>query len=735
MSRIYSAVVLLLSLAGGVIAQPLADRVPDDAMLYVGWAGAETLGEAYKGSNLKAILDNSKIRELFTQFIPQGAKKIIENEPDAEKPLTMLMTIAPSMWKHPHALFASIDFSNPDQPVPHIALICKAGADAPRVHQQITEILAEIGDTPIPVHDLKQDDLVGITIGYEEAEQALAGGRGSGPIGRSIAFMTALKQVQAHPALICYVDVEKLITQAEAAFLKSNAPEEVKEKVPKALDASGLRGLKRVIRSSAFDGKDWMSVTFVEVPAPRTGLLSAVDSEPVSPDLLKAIPADATFVATTRFDLAKLIQEIRTAAGAVDPRGQQFVDMGIGGVQVALAKNPLTDILEPMGQDWAMYCAPSVSGNGLLGLVVLNKLDDAAKAQAAYPTAWINLSNWAAIAMQQAEAEVEIRGRMTKIGDLNVFYAGLPIAAPAWTLKDGYLFAGLYPQSAAAGARALSKMGGKSISDNERFQALQKRLAVSNPVSFSFYDLPAIAGQGSMYGQLLMIARYGGFGDLFGVPMPEPLLPPLDVLQQHLGPAGSVAWIDDAGYHCKSVTPFPGAKLLSEPGMISSAGAPLFAALGMGIALPAMSQSREQAMRVHCSSNLRQIGQGILIYANDHQGSYPPDLGTLVKTVDMTAMAFDCPGGRTDLPDVSNMTPDQIADWINSNSSYVYIGQNLKNDAPAETIVVYEKPSEHNYAGMNILYADGHVEFQSIWNARDALAKQGVELDVTRQRR
>src|SRR5262245_1389317 len=133
MSRIICAAVLVLSLASGLLAQPLADRVPDDAMIYRGWAGAEALGDSFKGSNLKAVLDNSKLRELFTQFTPQGAKKIIEHEPDAEKPLTMLMAIAGPMWKHPHAVFGSIDFTNPDEPVPHIVLICKAGPDAAKL--------------------------------------------------------------------------------------------------------------------------------------------------------------------------------------------------------------------------------------------------------------------------------------------------------------------------------------------------------------------------------------------------------------------------------------------------------------------------------------------------------------------------------------------------------------------------------------------------------------------------
>jgi hypothetical protein len=247
------------------------------------------------------------------------------------------------------------------------------------------------------------------------------------------------------------------------------------------------------------------------------------------------------------------------------------VDKGLGGVQLALAKNLQTDILEPLGSDWAAYCSPTVAGNGILGMTIVNKLDDPAKAQAALPTASINLSNWIAVMMSKSNAEVEIRVRNTKVGDQTVYYFGLPIAAPSWTMKDGYLYLGLYPQSAAAGARSTAR-GGKSITENERFLAIQKRLGVKDACAFSFFDLQTTAAQGSTYQQLMLIARYAGFGDLFGVPVPEPLVPTLDVLQQQLGPAGSATWIDDAGIHEKSVSPFPGSKMLSEPGMVSSAG-------------------------------------------------------------------------------------------------------------------------------------------------------------------
>ena len=46
-------------------------------------------------------------------------------------------------------------------------------------------------------------------------------------------------------------------------------------------------------------------------------------------------------------------------------------------------------------------------------------------------------------------------------------------------------------------------------------------------------------------------------------------------------------------------------------------------ALLISILLPALNAAKERANRVKCSSNLRQVGQGLLLYANDNKGIYP----------------------------------------------------------------------------------------------------------------
>jgi prepilin-type processing-associated H-X9-DG protein len=100
----------------------------------------------------------------------------------------------------------------------------------------------------------------------------------------------------------------------------------------------------------------------------------------------------------------------------------------------------------------------------------------------------------------------------------------------------------------------------------------------------------------------------------------------------------------------------------------------LICCLGLGILVGCFTRttSRGPANRVKCASNLRQIGQAMMLYANDHKGAYPrvifvagadpkPVWGTaapdpndvtatmflLLRTQDLTADAFVCPS--TDL--------------------------------------------------------------------------------------
>lgn len=54
---------------------------------------------------------------------------------------------------------------------------------------------------------------------------------------------------------------------------------------------------------------------------------------------------------------------------------------------------------------------------------------------------------------------------------------------------------------------------------------------------------------------------------------------------------------------------------------------------------------------------------------------------------------------------------EKLAEWVNENSDYIYLGEGKTNSAGPEDILAYEKPDIHGRDGFNILYGDGHVEF------------------------
>jgi prepilin-type processing-associated H-X9-DG protein len=260
----------------------------------------------------------------------------------------------------------------------------------------------------------------------------------------------------------------------------------------------------------------------------------------------------------------------------------------------------------------------------------------------------------------------------------------------------------------------------KSILDNEDFVAVRKRLGDVPASGLSFANLPKTAPDG--YQEILLVARtYLGFADLFGADTPALVLPPIRKIMPHLSPAGSVSWTDAAGWHAKSVSPFPGSTALTPGG----GGQVLLAqqGLALSIILPSLNRARETANRVKCGSNMRQIGQGILLYSNENKGKYPPDQGTIVKTQDLTAEVFTCPSGDTPQPPhFANL--DEAAKWVNEHSDYVYLGKGMTSAVGAETIVLYEKPNAHGSQGMNMLFGDGHVEFQTMSSALKMIQDQ-----------
>ncbi|HEY8667008.1 MAG TPA: H-X9-DG-CTERM domain-containing protein [Tepidisphaeraceae bacterium] len=125
---------------------------------------------------------------------------------------------------------------------------------------------------------------------------------------------------------------------------------------------------------------------------------------------------------------------------------------------------------------------------------------------------------------------------------------------------------------------------------------------------------------------------------------------------------------------------------------------------------PSISGTRETAQRINCAANLRQIGQAMRLYANDHEGQYPDALEGLLEEEIGTAL-FTCPD-TTDTPAAGPTTRAIGASLATpGHVSYVYLGKGLTDKCPPATVLLYEPLANHNHAGSNVLFGDGHVNF------------------------
>jgi prepilin-type processing-associated H-X9-DG protein len=595
-------------------------------------------------------------------------------------------------------------------PVPKLIFAIDAGEQANALEKRVRALMQQADQRPLTMFLGNKNGIVRFAMGYDLDElDRLAAGEGANSLAASESFARTMGGLTGSPTSAFYMDFPRLIAMGEEAAA-AFAPPEDQAKVKQMIDALGIRGLGQLGATSGFSGKMYETRAFLGVTG-RDGFMQLMPEGPLDPQTLSAIPAGSTMVVANQFDLAALLDVMRQIVVEIEPQAEAEIDRFIAQVNDAAGVDVQADVLNQLGKTWAYYTTPQI-GNGVFSAVSVNRPQDAAKMDQALTSTSRNLLALANEHIKpETEGNIALPGRSLEVDGQTLHILNIPVIAPTWSVDQeaGLLRLAMYPQSILS-ARAIDA---EPFTDSQAWRSMSEQLGAEGEVtSLSYVDLRSFAP--TSYPLILMFTQTGfGAADLFseklGTQPPVVILPPLATMLQHIEPSGSVSWMADGGVHFRSLEPFPGSNVLAMDVQTMALQMGLSAA---SAAMPAAAQAREAATRVQGAANLRQIGVGAMTYAHEHEGKLPSSLRELyLAGYGLPMHAFISPRMGTELPEMMAQSMEAQADWVEAHSDFVWNGRGRKLDElQPQTAIAWEKTGRVS-DGLNILFADGHVEF------------------------
>jgi prepilin-type processing-associated H-X9-DG protein len=683
-------------------AAPLDNRVPQDAIVYFGWAGSNALQPQYAGSNLKAFIDASTAPDFIAQQLPKLIELAAKNDPTAPQTIAKLQSGLGIAWHHPTAFyFCPVDFANPQQPEFRFGLLCDAGADADTLIALLKETISQAPPTPeLPMNVSADGALVGLTFGkMQTAAERQAGGT----LATNPAYLKAMAHCKAaQPAFGGYIDFARGTALLNEIFAKvPSMTASDRAKAPAIFEALGLNGLTQMAMVNGFDGKEWSGQSFLGVSGPHKGILALLGSQPLSDTALSVVPKDAATFSTVKLDPRQIFTELRTVLGTIDAGALRQFDASLAQAPAQIGFNIEQDLLAPLGDEWIIYRAPlsDIGGNSF---VLVHKLRDGDR-----------FAKTLGVIEAMANKAGAGRFKIDKLTEGNIAYSSVTFMqySLAWTVRNGYFYVSSMEGITGAIKQVENKL--PSIVENELYKKALASVAPPGvkPISLT-YGNPARLYPELRRGLLglLPIARAAGFD------IPASILPDTTAIAPILTPGAGIAWWDAEGLHQSSHASFPGAETIG-----GSSGGPAavgVAAMGTAILLPSLGKARELSNRSVDAASLRGIAVSCTIFAADNNERYPDDLARLIATGQIapkqlvSKRAGTAPLEMT--PELEKLAKDdfsKFAEQVAQHCDFVYLGKGTTNTTDAGIVIAYEKPGPHVTDGMNLAFGDGHAEF------------------------
>jgi len=320
---------------------------------------------------------------------------------------------------------------------------------------------------------------------------------GEGKLSECKAFAAGEKHLGERPNFVFFLNMKEIL----AIAAKEMARDREGQMALGIMTLLGLTDIQGVSFSVSADPPGFANRVFIHSPAPRRGILTLPKADPVSDEMLAAVPAGVTGLSAARVDIggvSKVIREVAAASG-VEPA---MIDEMMDGFKAQFGFHPEKDIIEQFGDEVALVnLDPASVGGlpimGLNGLALIVKIKD----KRAIGT------TMATVAMLGGALarEIPFGGGVIHQTHRGVLVESVQIAnlvAPTFAVDGGYLVLAVGPQAA---KKVLDTIAGRapSIGSDETFKAALARLGEQNRCCISFSrSSPGAAGPEVMTAQL-----------------------------------------------------------------------------------------------------------------------------------------------------------------------------------------------------------------------------------------
>lgn len=421
-------------------------------------------------------------------------------------------------------------------------------------------------------------------------------------------------------------------------------------------------------------------------------------------DDLGDIPQDATVMTVFPFDLGVVVNFIDWAAEqeGEDPFGDFEAEFGF---------DLRGDVLENLGPRFAYYQSLSTGGGGLLSAVLVAELKDAERLAETHAEL---VGRFNELSARETKGYVRIRDWKAGAHDaFSVATPGLPVPfEPSWAIVDGKLVVSLSPGGLVAAVEQMAP-GGTSIADNELFrEAVTPRIPEGGAAQITFSDTAHFARVGYGTASLLM----SGLSNAVRSPSDPAreagiLIPNYGAFMEGIRPLVGVEYFEGEDY--VSNLQMDGSTLVQIAEGVGQFGGGqglvAMTAMQVAVLMPALGRARESAQQLKGATQVRGLGQAIIVYMSNNDGERLPSYDELIEEGFITQDMLISPMGSA---------WDGQGDIVMRTT----IEPSLVDSFRADVIVVMDRAMYINGTGMvNVGFADNHVESLSSWQVDEYL--------------